>query len=157
MMGPRPRGTSRPEHPTSRHPTCDPDQVPRTHPPRAHQGRHRGLPVVDAPPRLDVTHGAERIFAFIGMGTVGFFVFGVTVAVDSTATLLHRVLGVAAVFAGVLTVISFWLYLRPSFLAGGAWHRTTRRHLLRVAVRYAWLCLVPAALAVWYFTDQHFH
>jgi len=112
---------------------------------------------VDAPPRLEVTGGAARILAFIGLGTVGFLGFGVTAAFDSTTTLLHRVLGVAAVVAGVLTVFSFWLYLKPGILAGEAWHRTTRRHLLRVAVRHAWLCLVPAALAIWYFTDQHFH
>ncbi|MEO3938834.1 hypothetical protein V3N99_19060 [Dermatophilaceae bacterium Soc4.6] len=51
--------------------------------------------------------GAVRVLAFIACGTVWLVIVGVTAVVNTTASPFYRTVGAAAVFAGVLTVISF--------------------------------------------------
>lgn len=102
------------------------------------------------PPRLDdVLRNAWRPVVFALLQATGFIGLGVKAALDANASPGDRWLGAAAVTAGLLTGLSFWLYLRPGFLTHDVWRAPTKRWYLGVALRYGWMLMIPAAIIAW--------
>ena len=115
-------------------------------------GRHRGgrTPAPIDPPRFrDEFYYNFRAILLIPLMAVILIGWGVETALNDERGGAQRLLGVAAVAAGVFFSLSLWLYFKPGRLAGDQWRFSARRRWLGFMLRHAWMLVILAAGLLW--------